>query len=239
MRVCVYTAIYGGYDDLKPFVAQTVECDWLCFTDRPERLDAGQWRIIRAPRPEAHPRMQAKYFKLMSHEAFPGGRLARRYEPLGAILKRRPKYDALIWIDGCLRIKCPTFVEEFVGHIRDNGWAMFVHPDRGCIYDEATTCITMLKYQGLPVIEQVEAYRAQGYPERNGLMACTLIARSAQDKRLASINSWWWRENQGWTYQDQLSLPYVLWRLGADYDKVRLNLWDNHWFDRLAHASEL
>ncbi len=36
VRVCIYTAICGDYDKLKPQPNQTVECDFLCFTDNRE-----------------------------------------------------------------------------------------------------------------------------------------------------------------------------------------------------------
>ena len=35
MRVCIYTAIYGGYDDLKPAATQSIPTDFFCFTDSP------------------------------------------------------------------------------------------------------------------------------------------------------------------------------------------------------------
>jgi hypothetical protein len=91
----------------------------------------------------------------------------------------------------------------------------------------------------LPLAEQVESYRAEGMPEHAGLMAATLIARSPGSEAVNRINEAWWKEITRWSYRDQLSLPVVLWRLGHGYDKVTLNLWDNPWFDRLEHNSDL
>jgi hypothetical protein len=236
MRICVYTAIYGGYDTLLQPVAQTVPCDFICFTDTNMPRRVGAWRVIRAGlKPSMHPRMRAKYFKILSHQVFPDGRLAWQFDRLGFFRR----YDVVIWVDGCLRIKDPGFAEAFAGHIGETGWSMFIHPDRDCIYDEMPQARAMRKYDGQPVSEQVAAYRAEGFPEKAGLMAATLIARSTRHPKIQRINEAWWAENVRWTYQDQLSLPVVLWRLGHDYDKVRLNLWDNPWFDRLEHHSEL
>ena len=115
---------------------------------------------------------------------------------------------------------------------------MFAHPDRDCIYDEVGASRGMAKYAGLPLDEQVASYRADDFPPRAGLIAGGLIARRVGQPGIDAIEAAWWAENLRWTYQDQLSLPVVLWRLGAGYDAVPLNLWDNPWFDRLDHLDD-
>ena len=235
MRYCVYTAIYGGYDALQQPRAQTVDCDFVCFTDAPWPARIGAWRIVRsALHPHLHPRLRAKYFKIMSHAVFPGGRLGWRFAPFG----RRPRYDRLIWVDGCLAIRSPDFAAAFGAHVGAAGWSLFQHPDRDCIYDELAASEGMAKYRDLPLAAQTAAYRHEGFPAHAGLLAGGLIARDPAHPMLARINAAWWAENLAWTYQDQLSLPVVLRRLGASADPVRLNLWDNPWFGRLDHNAE-
>lgn len=242
MRVCIYTAIYGGYDDLKEVPRQSLDCDCLCFTDEPGLgANAHGWQVkLMSSRLTAgmHPRMQAKYPRILNQDFFapPPRNL------MGRVLqhaRRLAHYDYTIWIDGGIRILSPTFAEEMIGHIGKYGWAMFVHPVRDCIYAECEACWYFPKYADQPLREQVEFYRAQGYPAHNGLMATGLIARDMRDTRLHKINRDWWRENVRWSYQDQLSLPYVLWSNGYWYDEVRLNLWGNHLFDMTPHRSEL
>jgi hypothetical protein len=240
VRVCVYSAIYGGYDVLKSQPEQTIECDFVCFTDAAGPARVAGWHMIRVDRSRhMHPRMRAKFFKINSHKVFPKGRLAWRYDPLASFLGRNQFYDAIVWIDGSIQIKSAKFIEEFVAHIGPNGWTMFVHPDRDCIYNELIASLSLRKYQAQPVEAQVNAYRREGYPAGNGLMACTVIGRSSQDDRLARVNRAWWHENRIWSYQDQLSLPVVLWRLGLGYDPVHVNLWNNEWFDWVPHTSVL
>ena len=232
--ICVYTAIFGEYDRLHQPVAQSCDCDFVCFTDADLPARVGAWRVIRSGlHGRLHPRLRAKYFKCMSHRVFPRGRLAWRFAPLAYL-----RYDATIWIDGSIRIKSPSFAEEFTDCMGDAGLSMFAHPDRACIYDEVGASRVMTKYSGLPFDEQVESYRADGFPQLAGLMAGGLIARRAGQSGIPAIEAAWWAENLRWTYQDQLSLPVVLWRLGAGYDAVPLNLWDNPWFDRVDHLSD-
>ena len=236
MRAVIYTAIFGGYDTLKEPVAQDRPCDFICFTDMELPPRVGAWRIIPVPRdPRLHPRMQAKYFKLMSHRIFPRGRLAWRY----ARLSRRPRFDLSVWVDGSVRVNSPRFLADMRASVADGAWAMFVHPDRDCIYEEAQVSSAMPKYRDLPIFPQVEAYRAT-VPPHGGLYACTIIVRREPvQKPVGAVHDAWWAENVKWTYQDQLSLPYVLRRDGGPEPRlIRECLWNNPWFDMLPHASD-
>lgn len=236
MRTAIYSAIFGGYDHLKEPEAQDQPCDFICFTDMDLPRRVGAWRIIPVPRdPRLHPRMQAKYYKLMSHRIFPRGRLAWRYAPLS----RRPSFDLSIWVDGSVRITSPRFVRDMRERLADGAWAMFVHPDRDCIYKEAQVSIEMVKYRDLPIFPQVDAYRAT-VPPHGGLHACTIIVRREPvSAPVVAVQDAWWAENTKWTYQDQLSLPYVLRRYGGpEPSPIRESLWKNPWFDMLPHTSD-
>ena len=236
MRAVIYTAIFGGYDTLKQPAAQDEACDFICFTDMDLPRRVGAWRIVPIRRDRrAHPRLQAKHFKLMSHQVFPRGRLAWRY----AVLSRRPHFDLSVWVDGSVRIMSPSFVGDMRERLADGPWAMFIHPDRDCIYEEAQESSGMRKYRDLPIFPQVEAYRST-VPPRGGLHACTVIVRREPvPRRVVEVHGAWWAENLKWTYQDQLSLPYVLRRDGGpDPHPIRECLWNNPWFDILPHTSD-
>jgi hypothetical protein len=176
--------------------------------------------------------MQAKYFKLLSHRIFPRGRLAARYAPFSV----RRRADLSIWIDASLQIKSPAFVADMRDKLGRRSWAMFTHPERDCIYDEALVSITMPKYQALPILPQVEAYRSI-VPPHGGLYACGIIVRREPlAECLKRVQERWWEENVKWTYQDQLSLPFVL-RCVEDCSPVRIldPLRNNRWFDIIPH----
>jgi hypothetical protein len=102
-RICIYTAIYGGYDDLKPIVDQDVPCDFVCFTDR-ELVNPGGWQIFHVEMQENHPRMRAKFFKLLSHRIFRHGQLQLGLPWYRRWLPRR-RYTSTIWIDGSVKVK--------------------------------------------------------------------------------------------------------------------------------------
>lgn len=236
MPAVVYTAIVGGHDSLKQPIPQDESCDFICFTDAriPSRADG--WRVINVRRdPKIHPRMQAKWFKLLSHRVFPRGRLALRFAPLSP----RPRTDLSIWVDGSFRIKTAKFVRDIRAALGGHDWAMFTHPDRDCIYDEARVSATMVKYRGLPVGPQVESYRPV-VPPHGGLYACSIIARREPvSDRIRFANEQWWAENLRWTYQDQLSLPYVLRKIPkCEPHAIPGQLRRNGWFDIVPHNTD-
>lgn len=233
MHAVVYTAIFGDYDTLKQPSPQDESCDFICFTDGAMPARVGAWRVIRVkPDTALHPRLQAKYFKLLSHAIFPGGRLALRYAPLSF----RRRADLSIWIDASLQIGSPTFVRDMRHQLGDGDWAMFLHPWRDCIYDEASASLALPKYQTLPVLAQVEAYRHL-VPPHGGLYACGVIARrEPAAERLKRIHDLWWQENVKWTYQDQLSLPYVLREAGSCEPRhIPGDILANQWFNFIPH----
>lgn len=232
-RAIVYTAIFGDYDALKQPVPQDEPCNFICFTDARMPSRVGAWRVFHVrPDPKLHPRVQARQFKLLSHKVFPGGRLALRYTPISF----RRRADLSIWVDGSIRVKSSRFVRDMRLKLGENDWAMFVHPDRDCIYDEARVCATLAKCEGQPILPQVETYKSI-VPPHGGLCATTIIVRrEPATERVLRANELWLEEVLKWTNRDQLSLPYILRKLGGCDPVCILDaLRSNGWFDIVRH----
>ena len=232
MRICIYTAIYGGYDSLKPQPKQSIPADFICFTDADLEAPA-PWIAIRDMRlPDLHPRLRAKWHRTHPHSMFPALPLRRAWR---WFLKR---YTHTIWIDGSVQLTSRDFAKVATESAQRTGWAMFAHPRRNCIYDEFAFSLSMLKYREQPMAEQVQYYRAEGFPEHAGLMATGIIVRQTNRQDIAAANEDWWQENLRWSYQDQLSLPFVFWRRGMKWDVIPGNLWSNDLFRVLPHHME-
>jgi hypothetical protein len=237
MHAIVYTAIFGEYDKLKQPLPQVASCDFICFTDTNMPSRVGLWRVVRVRRdPKLDSRLQSRWFKHLSHKAFPNGHLALRY----AWLPFSPRADVSIWIDASLRIKSQNFATDMHIALGASAWAMFPHPDRDCIYDEARLTATLPKCQGLPIIPQVEAYRSV-VPRHAGLYACGVIVRREPAAAVVrGVGELWWEQCLTWTYRDQLSLPYVLRKVGqCEPAHIPEQLRSNHWFDILPHEKEM
>ncbi len=225
-RVCIYTSIFDGFDDLKVPVPQTIACDYICFTDDVETNTVAPWRAIHCDDrflPGADVRLRSRLLKHSAHRA---------------MRETGVEYDFTIWVDASIRILRDTFAERFVEAARASGMALVRHPERDCIYEEVKATFlpsVAHKYPLGRLLEQAAAYREQGYPERNGLLACGVVARHMDSDNVRRIDEAWFDEVRRWSVQDQVALPYVLWRLGVDVGVVDLNLWRNPLFEVLPH----
>jgi len=232
-HIVIYTAIFGAYDKLKQPPVQDISCEFICFTDNKRLLkNPGIWRVIYVKSNSMHPRMQAKYFKIMNHMVFPEGNISSQYGYVNANF-----YDYTIWIDGSISIKSPTFARDICSFLTNN-WAIFKHPDRNCIFDEVNASIPLKKYEGQPLVEQASFYRAEGHPAHYGLWSCGVIVRLGHPSReLIRFCEAWWNENIRWSYQDQISFPYLLRKHEMTVNTIQKNMWENEWFDWMEHES--
>lgn len=225
-KVAIFTAIYGGHDTLKPTV-EIPGVDWHCFHDGSlifmDKLVEHTWQGRLIPGRFRHPRMNAKWIRMNPELLL-------------------PEYDVTIWIDASIQITRPDFAEWVLAAVERSryGFALFEHPDRKDIYAEAAESAKYGKYAGEPVMEQVQSYREQGLPNDHGLWATGIMGRRKSDL-LWSINQQWMNENIRWTWQDQLSLPYVLWKHRSRFplpggqmpEPLPGNLWACPYFTRV------
>lgn len=189
--VAIITAITDGYDTLKPvFPQQGLDVEWVCVTDGaplPDADAAAGWTMICEPR---------------------HGRDANR-------AAKRPKFTpweyttapASIWVDASFRVTSDKFAVEALTFA--DPIAQFLHPWRDCLYAEAATSAALPKYDGEPLTKQADYYRARGHPEHWGLWAAGVIGRrhTAEVRQLGVA---WAHEVNVWSFQDQVSQPYVL-----------------------------
>lgn len=195
----IYSANYGSWDPPRPNAAPVT-----LFTERDYPL-ATTARYMKPYQPisHSHPqpnatqnRLDAKWWKCRPDLALPG-------EPV------------TIWVDSSVTILRPDFAELCLAELGDDDALFMPHPWRDCIYAEAEASLAAEldhKYGGMPVREQMAAYRAAGHPEHWGLIQSTVLIRR-DNARTRTLNDMWWNEITQWTIQDQVSLPYLLRKL--------------------------
>lgn len=210
----LYTALYGDYDDLGLLVPQDPPAECVCFTDDPGLEGHPPWTIICEKGRFDQPRMSAKWYKLMPHLLF-------------------PEYDHSLWVDASMYKPNPGLVRWAIDAIGPGGIAAFRHPYFDDIYGDAELSATLPKYEKEPIIQQVAAYRTEGFPEHYGHFAAGTLAR--RHNALASFDEAWWRECERWSVQDQLSLPVVAWRAGVKIEAFDGEQLDNPYISPGGH----
>jgi hypothetical protein len=194
-KVAVITSLYGGYDVPAPHVPQHLppdtEAEYVLVSDRD--YDCPPWRAVVEPRPQLHPRLGAKFAKCRP-DAYADA-------------------DVYIWCDANVRVCDQEFISWCLAGLGDADIAVPRHPDAPRISDDMAIALTQPRYAALPLRQQVAHYAADGYPEDFGNWWTGVMARTGYAAG-AVFGDAWLSEMIRWTYHDQLSLPYVMWKHG-------------------------
>jgi hypothetical protein len=74
----------------------------------------------------------------------------------------------------------------------------------------------------MPLREQTAHYRSEGMPEHFGLWACgTLVWR--RTVQAETFGRAWLDENVRWSTRDQVSFPYLRWKMPLDFGTFPLS----------------
>jgi len=183
-RVAYITAILGNYElTCKPFVKQTIESDFICFTDNPN-IESNGWIIDTTPYHDTHKSpvdnglynnsisKQGRLSVLENRHTF---NLAKYYKQSWKNIPRLKDYDIVIWLDGTIEITKEDVSEYMIELCLKYDIVSWHHEMRGgVLFHEAFSCY-LGKYhdrkymdQEQPyqdVISQYHTYLQQGYDE--------------------------------------------------------------------------
>ncbi|MGH1349358.1 MAG: glycosyltransferase domain-containing protein [Methyloligellaceae bacterium] len=217
-KVCVYTTLFGAYDDLSPISEQYDNIDFICFTD--QDIAPNGWKVVACSPKLGNSNLDAKYYKIHPH----------------IHLKN---YSYSLFIDANT---------HFAGDISDliynwlinQPYVMWKHPGRSCIYDEAEAILAQFKHEPTKIIKQIARYDAEGMPKHTGLLEASFIWREHTNKEISSFMEDWWNEITSNSNRDQLSLAYLMWKTGVKPKTFPSQVGDsrkNNWFYKKTHLS--
>jgi len=125
-----------------------------------------------------------------------------------------------MWIDGSITLDNGTDFQGLVDeHLKDVDIAVMKHPHRECVYQEAEACIRRNKDDPHVIEQQVERYMNDGHPT-NYLLSETGILIRRHTHNVKRFCSFWWDEVTRGSRRDQISFPYVAWKLKIPYKQI-------------------
>lgn len=205
--ITVVTAMAGGKDTIRHDQTKG-DARWLAFTEQPFISDIWEHRQVYDR--FTSPRRNSRIHKILIHQYVD------------------TKYS--IWIDANLKLLIPP--EEAVQrYLKDADIALYAHPTRDCIYDEALTCCKLGLDNVETIIEQVKAYEDRGYGKHKGLCECSFIVRRHTPK-VEQFNNAWWSEYCRHSVRDQVSFMYALDKTG-----LQANIITQPWDDKGVEAT--
>lgn len=211
----IYSAIIGGYDQIKEPKYVSPELQYILFTDNPE-LKSDKWKVQ----------------LIENKDKLDNVRLARRIKILGHEYLK--DFDYSIWVDGKLEIIGD--LREYIEQYRKKEPILcFNHYINDCIYDEKTACIALNKDTPEVIEKQILKYKNEGYPEHNGLVETGIMVRELKDERVQKTMELWWKEIIDGSRRDQLSFNYVCWKNNLVYDTTDLFIYGNKYVKLYSH----
>lgn len=215
-RVVVYTAIFGGYDNVVEHVPQeNVLVDYVVYTDDGGiKTPPGYIVHVATKRSDLTNLLRNFYYRLNAFEH-----------------KELDAYDLIVYVDGNCHISDPGFLHSLATstEVLRHGLTMSTHPQRDCAYAEGSFSISHnAKYDRPGIERQAMDYRNEGLPERaglwwTGLMVYNRTATISDDERLALCNlattcmehGVEYNETPGRVPQGQVIFSYAAWKHNA------------------------
>lgn len=225
IRILVYTCITGGYDNPLPPIFDIPNTDYVLLTDAEENVNIEGWQVRQISddiRQLGNGTLINRYFKM--HPSVVG-----------------KGYDFAIYIDG--NIQVTSNIRNIVNAVSSTtGLAIHRHPSRNCIFDEVKACKILKKGNINQLNKQVAYYKKEGFPQKFGLLECTIIVSDLHNCKSADILDQWWNEfKDSSSFRDQISLPYIIWKNKLSIDDIGnlgYNLRMNPKFRYVVHSNE-
>lgn len=193
-KIVVVSANLGSFEPQKPHVAQSVDCDFI-------RVDDNSF----PPRFNSMtPRLQARIVKTHMWDF-------------------APDYDIYLWVDSSFRLNSPDAVAWFLEQLGDKDIAVFKHPNRETVMDEAEYVQHRLEI-GCPYItpryqnELIEEQLDQVNVGEELFASTAFICRP--NKRIKQAMRDWWYHISRYHSIDQLSLPHCLIENGCKVEVI-------------------
>jgi len=157
------------------------------------------------PKKDLSNRLRAKYFRMCSHQI-------------------HPSIPYFIWVDSSIVLK-EGIIDWMMNQLGDYDAIFFKHSKRSSIEDEKDFVVKRINEKYIKVRygddnmeEQVQEYLNEGFPDNLLIESGLFLRRNTEKVNRAFEN--WFIEQLKWSLQDQLSLPYILWKHNINFKLI-------------------
>ena len=230
-KICFITAIYGKYEkSCKPFVKQTIDTDFICFTDD-ENIISNGWIIDTTP---YHIINKSKLDNDTYINSFCNNKhtfnIAKYYKQSFSNIPILQKYDIVVWLDGTIQIIYDKTSEYIIQNIYKEKIIGWHHEMRNGILSKEVQDSKYYRYsstfwngQSQPIQDvdkQYECYLKDGYTDNYfkninshtphfGVWITCFVAFLHKDKSVQEFLDLWYLQTLKHTTQDQIGFSYV------------------------------
>jgi hypothetical protein len=204
-KIAVICLNYGNYDQVETDITNITNYhifDWYYLTDNTNNKQNG-WTYIN----------DLKYHNIYMnkiHNNDTNRMISKFYKTQLLNITFMNKYDYIIWMDASIIIENNNFINDILKLIDNNKeseFFIFEHSERNNIKDECTASLTLDKYKDQDLENQINNYYNDNYKDELYESGFFIYKNNLNIKKM--MNNWW-EEIKKYSYQCQLSLPYVL-----------------------------
>ena len=197
LKKVVYTALFGNYDKIHS-IQQEDGYDYFMFTDQKLENKTTNWTILNVEQNlnfsnKREVMKKQRFYKTHPHLFF-------------------KNYDLSIYIDTTFKIN--GNLDDFLLRIFNPNLDIYVleHPSIITINNEFDA-ILHFKKESLDIINPIrERYKKEKFPDDNGHAECCLIIRKHNELNCINFMESWFYQISHYSYRDQLSFNYILWK---------------------------
>jgi hypothetical protein len=231
-KICFITAIYGNYEaSCKKFATQTIETDFICFTDNADIISNG-WIIDNTPYHIINKNYldNDKYTNSLTNNKHTFN-TAKYYKQSFRHIPILQKYDVIVWLDGTIEIIYDKTSEYILNNIYEKKIIGWHHEWRnGILEGEVAASNAFYRYNSTfwngqeqpyqDVVNQYFDYLRDGYnvsfyknmnshTPHFGVWITCFVAFHVKDENIQNFLDFWYLQTLKYTTQDQISFPYV------------------------------
>jgi hypothetical protein len=201
--IAVITANIGKYDKEPSNISNLDNneyFDWYYFTDEVYNNNYG-WQYINNINEINIDKIHNNNSNLM---------YSKFYKSQATKLNILNKYKYIIWLDSSIIINNNNFVIDILNLLQNNknNFYIFEHYFRNTIREEYELSNTIAKYNNQNMYEQINNYYDKHYID-NKIYETGFFIYKNTSNIINMLNDWWF-EIKKYSYQCQLSLPYVI-----------------------------
>ena len=229
--VAVISSVFGGYDRIKEPKGTHVDTDFYLFTDMKQPSDAprSRWRYVTEALYHDNTERQVCYSVNDSLLSVRHMMRAKYYKTQWSHLALLQEYDYIVWVDGSFQV-LDSNILSFCQHVlAEKSMAFFQHHQRDSVFEEVAYCMKYCeRYNHFPIQEQMDSYMAQQFDTHtSGLLELGCFVCHNHDESVPRVFDLWWQEIQYHGYQDQISMPFVLWQQHTPFAIISNNVYHN------------
>lgn len=195
IKKVVYSILIGNYDKISNFAKQK-DFKYFLFSDI--NYNNTNWTIIPFSKLKKNKKISkikmTRYIKLFPHLFF-------------------KDYELSIYIDASYTIN--RDLNELLLRTLNPSFDLYLlqHPERNKVFQEFPAVINAKKEKKRIVNLVKKRYIKKKFPDNLELTENCIIIRRHNNKNIIKLMKVWWNEIKKYSYRDQLSLNYAIWKL--------------------------